>query len=149
MRNIQDAIRNYEKTMESRIYIDDKKTKCIDYSKLKKLNKETLTNVLDEFKQKAFGDINAESILKIENDIQEKYKYIKQKLIKQYEKEINAFIKPLSDQIENKIRMNQFKKPQDLIDEINVMKTEFKEQTKQLGFKNKELIMEKETTRIM
>ena len=149
MRNIQDAIRNYEKTMESSIYIDDKKTKCIDYSKLKKLNKETLTNVLDEFKQKAFGDINAESIQKIENDIQEKYKYIKQKLIKQYEKEINAFLKPLSDQIENKIRMNQFKKPQDLIDEINVMKTEFKEQTKQLGFKNKELIMEKETTRIM
>ena len=48
--------------MENSIYIDDKKTKCIDYTKLKKLNKETLTKVLDEFKQKAFGEINAESI---------------------------------------------------------------------------------------
>jgi hypothetical protein len=42
LRNIQDAIKNYEKIIDSQIYVDDKKKRCIDYNKLKKLHKSTL-----------------------------------------------------------------------------------------------------------
>jgi len=111
LRNIQEAIKSYEKIMDGKIYVDEKKIKCIDYTQLKKLHKSTISSVLDEFKTKAFGDIHAESIQKIENDILEKYKYIKQKIYKQYDNQINAILKPLSELIESKIRMNQFKKP--------------------------------------
>ena len=69
MRNIQEAIKNYEKTIDSQIYVDEKKKQCIDCTKLKKLHKATLDQVLTDFKSKAFGDIAAESIQKIENDI--------------------------------------------------------------------------------
>jgi len=35
------------------------------------------------------------------------------------------------------------------MDELNIMKTEFNEQTKTMGYKNKELILEKENSRLM
>ena len=82
LRNIKEAIKKYEKKMDELVYLDQKKTKCVDRGELKKIHKQTLTDVLDRFKEEAFGDNHTECIIKIENEISEKYKSIKQRLTK-------------------------------------------------------------------
>ena len=56
LRGINQAVASYEKQMSESSYADPEKTQCIEYSELKKLNRDVTASVLATFKQTALGD---------------------------------------------------------------------------------------------
>ena len=57
-------------------------------------------------------------------------------------------MKPLSQKMETLIRGDTLKRPQDLLDELKILKDSYNESTKDLIFSDKELILTKETERL-
>lgn len=70
----------------------------------------------------AFGDDTQECIAKIEKEITDRYKSLKVRLTKTYENQFKAILVPMVSPIENKIRLGEYKTPQDLIDDITKLK---------------------------
>ena len=71
--------------MDQNIYLDASKTKCVDYPNVKEINRELTNKVIEAFKSEAFGDDVTECVKKIEKEIQERYRSLKMRLVKQYE----------------------------------------------------------------
>jgi hypothetical protein len=57
----------------------------------------------------------------------EKYTKLKSKFIIQYEEILKKILSPLSQVVEEKIRQNLLKSPQDVLDEIKILKDAYKE----------------------
>jgi hypothetical protein len=51
--------------------------------------------------------------------------------------------------VETKIRGDQLKKPSDLLDEIKILKDSYNEQTKEMKFKDKEVVLQREVERLI
>lgn len=113
LRAIQEAIRNYEMTMDQRVYITTGKVKKpnVDYQGLKQAHKEVKEDVVEGFKTKAFGDGLAECVQTIEKEVLEKYNNLKNKFIIQYEGEFKRILAPLASSLETKIRSDELKTP--------------------------------------
>ena len=97
--------------MEASVYLDQSKTKCVDYWKVKSINKAVTAKVIDTFKAEAFGDDVSECVKKIEKDITDRYKALKSRLMKQYENQFKALLAPMVTPVESKIRLDQYSKP--------------------------------------
>ena len=74
---------------------------------------------------------------------------MKTQFLRVYEKQIKQTLSSLTMDIESKIRMNQYKTPQDFLQDINKMKQEYLSQVSYSTFKNKELILSQECERIV
>ena len=86
--------------MEDKVYLNAKKTQCVDYCQLKTIHKMIMNAVIDRFKEEAFGENHQECLNKIENEITEKYKALKSKLLKHYENQLKAILIPHSSSLE-------------------------------------------------
>ena len=75
-----------------------------------------MQDVIDKFKSEAFGDNHTESIQKIEKEVTEKYSHLKNRFIIQFEAELKKVLATLAQAVETKLRSDQIKTPQDLLD---------------------------------
>jgi UDP-N-acetylglucosamine transferase subunit ALG13 len=143
------AITNYEKEMDQAIYSDESKKECIEYAKLKELNHDVTNRVIETFKQTAIGDNLKENEAKIMLEISQKYQRIKTQFEREYSKKLKNTLAKLVQPVESNIRSSTFKNPQDLMADINKLKTEFLEETKGSTFKQKELVLSQECERLV
>ena len=135
--------------MDQNIYLDANKTKCVDYPKVNEINRDLTNKVIEKFKSEAFGDDVTECVKKIEKEIQERYKSLKMRLAKQYENQFKSILAPISAPVEQKIRLDQYQKPQDLLDDITKMKELYLAETKEMEYNRKELLLSHECERLI
>ena len=76
--------------MDDGSYVDKQKTQCIEYAALKKLNKDVMAVVLDQFKEDVFGGQEqiGPCLAKIEEQIKAKYEIIKKQFLRKFEKQL-------------------------------------------------------------
>lgn len=101
------------------------------------------------FESKAFGEDLHDSIEKVRNEVEQKYHSIKQKFIKDYENQLRALIDPQLNEIEGKIKTNQYSSPADLISDIKNLKNSYFEETKAISYNLKKLMLIEKTEEVM
>ena len=106
--------------------------------------------MLDQFKEDVFGGQEqiGPCLTKIEEQIKAKYEIIKTQFLRKFEKQLQKVMQPFVNEIESKIRLNAYKGPQEILDDINELKQQFLNCTSRSKFKNKELILSQECERL-
>lgn len=149
LRAIKQAVASYESQMDKGMYKDADRKECIEYRQLKQLNKQVTQSVTQTFKQSAFGELIEAAQAKIEKEIEEKWQAIKARFARDYQKQLKQQIQALVTPIESKIRMNQFKTPQDLMQDMNQLKQDFASAAPESGCKDRELAFSQECERLV
>jgi|DEB0MinimDraft_12_1074336.scaffolds.fasta_scaffold25330_3 hypothetical protein len=90
LRAIKQAISGYERLMEAACFSDG----VIEYSELKVANKRVTAEVIAGFRTNAFGDDLSAIVTKIEQEIVTKYKAIKTKILRTYERQLKQMLAP-------------------------------------------------------
>ena len=90
--------------MNAKAFLNLKRTECVNYTDLKKINKTLREESLAYFKEKAVGQNLKEFESKILDDLQKKFLVVKNKCLQIYEVKCHEVIKKDVDNIESLIR---------------------------------------------
>lgn len=88
LRAIKHAVASYESQMELGMYKDKDRKQCVSKPQLKQLHAQAVLNVVQTFRQSAFGDHVEAALQKIDKEIQDKYQAIKTRFNRDQQKQL-------------------------------------------------------------
>eukprot|EP00347_Sterkiella_histriomuscorum_P021939 403332245 len=140
-RAIQEAIQLYEKEINGKVFLNFKKTDCVNYNDVKQIHKKLREESLIYFKDKAVGQNLKEFEGKILDEIAKKYQIVKQKCMQIYESKCQELIKKDVENIEQQIRQDLYVAIPDFNKEIDQLKSTFTQLTASVTYNQKDSVI--------